>query len=45
MTKNIKGIIAGESIRLPLNHLHSGLYFIRIQTEKGVWVRKLEIMR
>ena len=45
LTKNINGIIAGESIRLPLNHLHSGLYFLRIQTEKGVWVRKLEIMR
>ena len=45
LTKNINGIIAGESIRLPLNHIHSGLYFLRIQTEKGVWVRKLEIMR
>ena len=45
LTKNIKGIIAGESIRLPLNHIHFGLYFLRIQTEKGVWVRKLEIMR
>ncbi|MDP4813944.1 MAG: T9SS type A sorting domain-containing protein [Saprospiraceae bacterium] len=45
LTKNINGIIAGESIRLPLNHIHSGLYFLRIQTEKGVWVRKMEIMR
>jgi len=45
LTKNINGIIAGESIRLPLNHIHSGLYFLRIQTEKGLWVRKLEIMR
>ena len=45
LTKNINGIIASESIRLPLNHIHSGLYFLRIQTEKGVWVRKLEIMR
>ncbi|MDP4914480.1 MAG: T9SS type A sorting domain-containing protein [Saprospiraceae bacterium] len=45
LTKNINGIIAGESIRLPLNHIHSGLYFLRIQTKKGVWVRKMEIMR
>jgi poly(3-hydroxybutyrate) depolymerase len=45
LTKNINGIIAGESIRLPLNHIHSGLYFLQIKTEKGVWVRKLEIMR
>lgn len=45
LTKSINGIIAGESIRLPLNHLHAGLYFLRIQTERGVWVRKLEIMR
>ena len=45
LTKNINGIIAGESIKLPLNHIHSGLYFLRIQTEKGLWVRKLEIMR
>ena len=45
LTKNINGIIASESIRLPLNHIHSGLYFLRIQTEKGVWVRKMEIMR
>lgn len=45
LTKNIKGIMAGESIRLPLNHIHSGLYFVRIQTERGVWVRKMEIMR
>jgi poly(3-hydroxybutyrate) depolymerase len=45
LTKNIKGIIAGESIRLPLNQIHSGLYFLRIQTERGVWVRKMEIMR
>lgn len=45
LTKNIKGIIAGESIRLPLNHIHAGLYFLRIQTEKGVWIRKMEIMR
>ena len=45
LTKNINGIIAGESIRLPLIHIHSGLYFLQIKTEKGVWVRKLEIMR
>lgn len=45
LTKNINGIIAGESIRLPLNHIHSGLYFLRIQTEIGVWVRKMEIMK
>jgi hypothetical protein len=45
LTKNINGIIAGESIRLPLNHIQSGLYFLQIQTEKGIWVRKMEIMR
>jgi hypothetical protein len=45
LTKNIYGIIAGESIRLPLNQVNSGLYFLQIRTEKGVWVRKLEIMR
>ena len=45
LTKKFNRLRAGESIRLPLNHIHSGLYFLQIRTEKGVWVRKLEVMR
>jgi hypothetical protein len=45
LTKKFNGLRAGESIRLPLNQVNSGLYFLQIRTEKGVWVRKLEIMR
>jgi hypothetical protein len=45
LTKKFNGLRAGESIRLPLNQVNSGLYFLQIQTEKGVWVRKMEIMR
>jgi hypothetical protein len=45
LTKKFNGLRAGESIRLPLNQVNSGLYFLQIQTEKGVWVRKMEVMR
>jgi hypothetical protein len=45
LTKKFNGLRAGESIRLPLNQVNSGLYFLQIRTEKGVWVRKMEVMR
>jgi hypothetical protein len=44
-SKQINDVIAGESIQVSLNRFQSGLYLLRIQTENGVLVRKLEIIR
>lgn len=45
MLNEIKGLLAGESIRIPLNPYNVGVYFLQIQNEKGIWVKQIEIIR
>lgn len=44
-TKSIHDLVAGERIQWPLIRIESGIYFLQIQTVKGIWFKKMEVFR
>ena len=43
MTRNIRGLMKGETLCLDLSHLVSGLYIIKLNTEKGSCTKKVSV--
>lgn len=43
MTKNLSRLMQGETISLDLSHLVSGLYIVKISTEKGCCSKKVSV--
>lgn len=43
--ETLPGLMAGDRKSLNLSHLPTGMYILQLQTSKGIWNRKVDIVR